>query len=188
MDEFRPRRVAAPDNREVPRPVGWFAERPDRLALWAVVIAVVALVAGAASAKAGSGGLSSVPSGGTASGGGASMGAATIDCEGKERTRQCDEFETFDWTRQRATWYGPGFFGNQTACGQTLTRRTRGVAHKTLPCGTPVMLRYKGRYVRTRVIDRGPYAHGAKWDLTQATARALRFETTDDVSVARPGR
>ena len=47
-------------------------------------------------------------------------------------------------------------------------------------------LRYKGRYVRTRVIDRGPYAHGAKWDLTQATAKALRFETTDDVSVARP--
>jgi peptidoglycan hydrolase-like protein with peptidoglycan-binding domain len=86
---------------------------------------------------------------------------------------------------QRATWYGPGFFGNTTACGERLTRRTKGVAHKTLPCGSKVVLRYKGRFVRTRVIDRGPYANGAKWDLTQATARQLRFTYTDDVRVAK---
>jgi len=89
---------------------------------------------------------------------------------------------------QRATWYGPGFFGNETACGQTLTRRTVGVAHKTLPCGSKVVLRYKGRFVRTTVIDRGPFANGAKWDLTQATAQALHFEYTDDVRVAKLGR
>jgi peptidoglycan hydrolase-like protein with peptidoglycan-binding domain len=86
---------------------------------------------------------------------------------------------------QLATWYGPGFFGNQTACGQTLTTRTRGVAHRTLPCGSKVVLRYNGRFVRTTVIDRGPYANGAKWDLTQATAQALRFEYTDEVRVAK---
>jgi rare lipoprotein A (peptidoglycan hydrolase) len=86
---------------------------------------------------------------------------------------------------QLATWYGPGFFGNQTACGQTLTRRTIGVAHKTLPCGSKVVLHYKGRFIRTTVIDRGPYANGARWDLTQATAQALRFEYTDDVRVAK---
>ena len=57
---------------------------------------------------------------------------------------------------QFATWYGPGLFGNKTACGQTLNRETLGVAHKTLPCGSKVVLRYKGRYVRTKVIDRGP--------------------------------
>ena len=89
---------------------------------------------------------------------------------------------------QRATWYGPGFFGNQTACGQTLTRTTLGVAHKTLPCGSKVVLRYNGRFVRTTVIDRGPFANGAKWDLTLATARALHFEYTDDVRVAKLGR
>ena len=62
-----------------------------------------------------------------------------------------------------------------------------GVAHKTLPCGSKVVLRYKGRYVRTKVIDRGPFANGAKWDLTQATAEALHFESagTGDIRVAK---
>jgi peptidoglycan hydrolase-like protein with peptidoglycan-binding domain len=83
--------------------------------------------------------------------------------------------------KQIATWYGPGFFGNTTACGQTLTRRTLGVAHKTLPCGSKVVLRYKGRFIRTTVIDRGPFANHAKWDLAQATAEALHFEYTDRV-------
>ena len=39
--------------------------------------------------------------------------------------------------------------------------------------------------MRTTVIDRGPFANGAKWDLTQATAEALRFEYTDEVRVAK---
>ena len=89
------------------------------------------------------------------------------------------------WTTQKATWYGPGFFGNETACGQKLTRRTVGVAHKTLPCGSRVVIRYEGRTLRTRVIDRGPYANGAKWDLTQAAARRLGFEFTDRIAVAK---
>ncbi|MDX6582574.1 MAG: rare lipoprotein [Solirubrobacterales bacterium] len=86
---------------------------------------------------------------------------------------------------QIATWYGPGFFGNQTACGVTLTRQTMGVAHKTLPCGSKVVLHYNGRFVRTTVIDRGPFANDAKWDLTQATAEKLRFEYTDEIRVAK---
>ena len=47
-----------------------------------------------------------------------------------------------------ATWYGPGFFGERTACGKTLRRKTIGVAHRTLPCGTKVTLKYRGRYVQ----------------------------------------
>ncbi len=86
---------------------------------------------------------------------------------------------------QPATWYGPGFFGNQTACGETLTRGTLGVAHRTLRCGSKVVLRYRGRYVRTTVIDRGPFTNGAKWDLTQATARQLGFTHTDEIRVAK---
>jgi len=77
---------------------------------------------------------------------------------------------------QRATWYGPGFWGNGTACGKTLRKKTRGVAHKRLPCGTRVVVGYRGRFVRTKVIDRGPYAHGAKWDLTREVASELKFE------------
>ena len=86
---------------------------------------------------------------------------------------------------QLATWYGPGFFGNETACGQTLTPTTMGVAHRKLPCGSKVVLNYGKRFVRTTVIDRGPFANGARWDLTQRTAEKLRFEYTDEVRVAK---
>jgi rare lipoprotein A len=86
--------------------------------------------------------------------------------------------------RSVATWYGPGFFGNRTACGKKLKRKTVGVAHRRLPCGTRVTLRYRGRYLRTRVIDRGPYAHGARWDLTQKAARKLHLTVTDTVRAA----
>jgi rare lipoprotein A len=72
-----------------------------------------------------------------------------------------------------ASWYA--LYGNRTACGQTLGYGTLGVAHKTLPCGTRVTLRYGGREVTVPVIDRGPFAHGREWDLTGATARALGF-------------
>src|SRR6266511_113528 len=43
-----------------------------------------------------------------------------------------------------ASYFGPGLFGNRTACGQTLTTALQGVAHRTLPCGTPVRLVYAG--------------------------------------------
>ena len=42
------------------------------------------------------------------------------------------------------SWYGPGLYGNGTACGQKLTKDLVGVAHRTLPCGTLVTFRYKG--------------------------------------------
>jgi hypothetical protein len=83
-----------------------------------------------------------------------------------------------------ATWYGPGFYGNSTACGQTLQRDTIGVAHRSLPCGTKVTLNYRGKYVRARVIDRGPYGSDANWDLTEKTANKLNFTYTDQVRVA----
>jgi rare lipoprotein A len=44
-----------------------------------------------------------------------------------------------------ATWYGPGLYGHHTACGQVLSHRIMGVAHRTLPCGTPVELAFRGR-------------------------------------------
>ncbi len=74
---------------------------------------------------------------------------------------------------QTASWYGPGLFGNRTACGRRLTRKTIGVAHKKLPCGTRVVFAYKGRWARAKVIDRGPYIHGRRWDLTQRLAERL---------------
>src|SRR3954469_24579899 len=52
-----------------------------------------------------------------------------------------------------ATWYGPGLYGNGTACGQTLRPGTIGVAHRTLPCGTTVKINYHGHSLVTNVID-----------------------------------
>lgn len=77
-----------------------------------------------------------------------------------------------------ASWYGPGFYGSRTACGQTLQASTLGVANKTLPCGTKLTLRYHGRQVKVRVIDRGPYAAGRDFDLTEATKQRLGFGST----------
>jgi hypothetical protein len=74
-----------------------------------------------------------------------------------------------------ASYYGPGLYGNGVACGGTLMPATLGVAHKTLPCGTKVKLRYRGRTVTVPVIDRGPYVAGRDYDLTEATKERLGF-------------
>jgi peptidoglycan lytic transglycosylase len=92
-----------------------------------------------------------------------------------------------------ASWYGPGLWGNKTACGQTLRPNTLGVAHRSLPCGTAVKFVYEGRALVTQVIDRGPYTKGRAWDLTAAASEALEFEGVGmvryaiAVGYARPG-
>src|SRR5271157_258881 len=58
-----------------------------------------------------------------------------------------------------ATWFGPGFYGKKTACGQTMTPALVGVANRTLPCGTLVKVSYHGHLLTLPVIDRGPYSH-----------------------------
>ncbi len=77
-----------------------------------------------------------------------------------------------------ATWFGPGFYGQKTACGQTLTPLVVGVANRTLPCGTLVKVSYRGHRLVVPVIDRGPYANGADWDLTTEAAHTLGVEET----------
>jgi len=84
-----------------------------------------------------------------------------------------------------ASWYGPGFYGRLLGCGGRLGTAQLGVAHKTLPCGTKVTVRYRGRSIGVRVIDRGPYIAGREFDLTAATARALRFSGFGPVLVTQ---
>lgn len=83
-----------------------------------------------------------------------------------------------------ATWYGPGLYGNHTACGQTLRANTVGVAHRTLPCGTVIKFAYHGRQLVTQVIDRGPYTRGNDFDLTNGARQALDFEGVGTVHYA----
>jgi rare lipoprotein A len=89
------------------------------------------------------------------------------------------------YRRAVASWYGPGFYGNRLGCGGRLGYGMLGVAHKTLPCGAKVTLRYHGRSVRVRVIDRGPYIRGREFDLTAATKQRLRFGSTGVVLTTR---
>ena len=84
-----------------------------------------------------------------------------------------------------ATWFGPGFYGRRTACGQKMSRTLLGVAHKKMRCGTQVAVLYKGRRITVPVVDRGPFRHGTDWDLTAATAQALGFKHTDRVGAVR---
>src|ERR1700677_938243 len=86
-----------------------------------------------------------------------------------------------------ATWFGPGFYGQQTACGQTLTPATVGVANRKLPCGTLVKVTFHGQRLTVPVVDRGPYANGADWDLTAAAAQALGIEETVRIATAIVG-
>jgi peptidoglycan lytic transglycosylase len=80
-----------------------------------------------------------------------------------------------------ASWYGPGFYGKRTACGQTLSPGMLGVAHKSLPCGTLIRFYYRGYTVTVPVIDRGPYVGNREWDLTDETKRRLHFPSTGTV-------
>jgi rare lipoprotein A (peptidoglycan hydrolase) len=90
---------------------------------------------------------------------------------------------------QIATWFGPGFYGQKTACGQTMTPVVVGVASRTLPCGTLVLVNFKGHKLTVPVIDRGPYAHnGAMWDLTWGAASALTIKDTVRINTKIVGR
>jgi rare lipoprotein A len=230
MDEGTYRRQAVSKNHRGDRPSRVHG-RPDRAALWAVFVALAALVAAAlsatgANAATGSGGTSTEPecvetefgdrllrlgdcgedvqtlnwllnSKRYASDVGfheqfddATDGAvrtlqdrAGIGADGVVDADTRDELRGGMRTRT-ASWYGPGFWRNETACGKKLRRKTVGVAHKRLPCGTKVVFNKGGRWLRTKVIDRGPYAKGVSWDLTQKAAEALGVDVTEKVRSA----
>jgi rare lipoprotein A len=112
--------------------------------------------------------------------------AALADADGAsaQAANADPELDITVYKRVRASWYGPGFYGGRTSCGQRLTPTMLGVAHKTLPCGTVVQLVYGGRTVTVPVIDRGPYANGASFDLTKATADQLGVDGVFNIGYA----
>jgi hypothetical protein len=86
------------------------------------------------------------------------------------------------------SWYGPGFYGKRTACGYAMTESLRGVAHRSLPCGTKVTFRNpaNGRTITVPVVDRGPYVSGRTWDLTGGLCKALGHCYTGSLSWKLP--
>lgn len=139
--------------------------RGKRLRTAPVVAVLVSLALGAVPAQAGTGGVGAGSSEAPASAGTNTVFSSPMRSAG-------------------ATWYGPGLYGNHTACGETLRPGTMGVAHRTLPCGTTIKFVYHGHSLVTRVIDRGPYTRGNAFDLTNGARRALGFEGAGQVRYA----
>jgi hypothetical protein len=150
MQPSRNRLARKTDSRRAPRPE---RRSPWRLGWVASLAALSLLVLGAGAAQAAPGGASPIASA----------------PEGEDLV-----FSPF--RSAGASWYGPGLYGNKTACGQTLRPYTVGVAHRSLPCGTMVKFVFEGNAVVAPVIDRGPFVKGRAWDLTAAASEALEFE------------
>lgn len=76
-----------------------------------------------------------------------------------------------------ASWYGPTFYGHQTANGEVYNAGDLTAAHRTLPM--PVNVRVtnlgNGKSVVLRVNDRGPYAKGRIIDVSEQAAKLLGF-------------
>ena len=80
-----------------------------------------------------------------------------------------------------ASWYGPGFHGDETASGEIFDQAAMVAAHRSLPLGSVVRVTNleNGRRVVLRVIDRGPYGRnhrkGTIIDVSRGAARQLDF-------------
>lgn len=83
----------------------------------------------------------------------------------------------------RASWYGLGFQGHETASGESYNMTDLTCAHRSLPLGTLVRVTNLGNHksVVVRVNDRGPYLASRVIDLSYAAAHFLGFDGTAKV-------
>jgi hypothetical protein len=69
----------------------------------------------------------------------------------------------------------------RTTCGLLLTGRSLGVTHPVLPCGAKLLLRFGGDTVLTEVIDNELQSAGRQLELTEALARRIGLDGTQQV-------
>lgn len=86
----------------------------------------------------------------------------------------------------RATWYGPGLYGNKTTSGDVLEKGTMTAAHSSLPMGTKVKVTRldTGESVTVEINDRKPYKEGTVIDLAHGAADALNIDEDGTASVS----
>jgi rare lipoprotein A (peptidoglycan hydrolase) len=86
-----------------------------------------------------------------------------------------------------ASWYGPGFQGQETANGETYNKNEMTAAHPSLPMGTKAKVTNleNGKKVNVRINDRGPYVGNRAIDLSSAAANKLdmKKDGTADVKI-----
>lgn len=75
----------------------------------------------------------------------------------------------------QASWYGPGFHGQETASGETFDTKKMTAAHPSLPLGTKVEVinLEKHKTAEVTINDRGPFVKGRVIDLSHAAAKKL---------------
>lgn len=68
--------------------------------------------------------------------------------------------------------------GARTGCGFVVRRRTAGVAHPVLPCGTKLFVAFDSQEVLTQVVSRRTPS-GTQFAVSPALAEVLGLQSTD---------
>jgi hypothetical protein len=89
---------------------------------------------------------------------------------------------TGDRIAGEASWYGEEFRGQPTASGAWYIPERFTVAHRTLPFGLYLLIRFRDRCVVAFLNDRGPYVDGRILDLSGGSARAVGLTGVQQVS------
>jgi rare lipoprotein A len=78
----------------------------------------------------------------------------------------------------KATWYGPGFHGQETASGEPFNQHELTAAHPTLPLGTRAKVTNleTGKAVEVKINDRAPAVKGRVIDLSRAAAQKIGID------------
>ena len=86
----------------------------------------------------------------------------------------------------RATWYGPGLYGNKTASGEVLKKNTLTAAHSQLPIGTKVKVTREDTDESVIVVinDRKPFKEGTVIDLAHGAADQLDIDDDGEAIVS----
>lgn len=85
----------------------------------------------------------------------------------------------------KASWYGAGFQGKETASGDTFNQKELTAAHPSLPMGTKAEVTNldNGKKVEVTINDRGPYAKGRAIDLSSGAAKKLDMKKKGTANV-----
>ena len=101
----------------------------------------------------------------------------------ESNTEHSDSVET---VVGRATWYGPGLYGNKTASGEILKKGTLTAAHGQLPLGTRVKVTREETDESVIVVinDRKPFKEGTVIDIAHGAAQELNLDDEGEAVVS----
>ena len=99
---------------------------------------------------------------------------SSLSCGSAPREAGASQLVAGATQKGRASYYADSLAGNKTASGEPYDPNAMTAAHRTLPFGTWVVVRSRGRQVKVRINDRGPFGgKGRIIDLSRAAAEEL---------------